>query len=431
MGDISLKLEQKIKLSQIQRLTIQMMPLKGQELDDFLYEQVMENPLLDIRYPDVRSSGAGSGEKPIHNLQSRGDSLEDLLMKELRLQSVPKKVMMAAGLVIQSLDERGFVAAALDELGAEYGLSPADMQEGLRLVQTFDPPGVGASSIQEALLIQTRRRHDAPPEAERLLSCHYDDFLHGRWQKLEAEMNISSRTLQRIRAFLKTLSLQPAASVSEAAEYVRADVEIADDGGTLSVHLLEDVPSVFFRDDLYETYGADGDKEVQTFIRRAKRQFLDLQTALAYRRRSILLVMQHIAAVQEKYFLEGKSLRPLTQKDIAAAVGLSTAAVSRVCRGRYALFRQKVYAVQSFLAQGYRHDGYEGGCISDQAIMEEMAALIRSEDWRSPWSDQELAQHFSRMNIRIARRTITKFRLKMNIPNSRIRKRLKCPSVAR
>lgn len=426
MAKIALTLEQKIKLSQMQRLTIQMMTLRGQDLVEFLYEKVTENPLLDIRYPDVRPKSGGGTEKPIDNIRSSGDSLEEKLMKELRVQSVSKKVILAAGLVIQSLDEKGFFAAALEDIGVDYGLSVADMEAGLRLVQTFDPPGVGARTIQEALLIQTRRRKDAPAGAEELLMNHYDDFIRGHWKRLEEQMGLSPEGLGRIRHFLKKLALQPAAPADERTEFVRADIEIlCDEEGHLTVRSLEDLPDVFFRDDLYTAYGKDGDKATQVFIRKAKRQFLDLQTALAYRRQSIFTVVEHIVKEQGEHFLHGGSLRPLTQKDIAAATGLSAATVSRVCRDRYALFRGRIYPVQSFLAHHYRCDRENGGSISDKAIMEKMARLIAEEDCRRPWSDQDLADYFSQQSVHVARRTITKFRFKMNIPNSRMRRRMK------
>lgn len=425
MGKISLNLEQKIKLSQMQRLTIQLMTLRGQDLAEFLHEKVTENPLLDIRYPDIRPRTGSNAEKPIDNIRSSSDSLEEKLMKELRIQSAPKKVMLAAALVIQSLDEKGFFSASLEDIGVDYGLSIADMESGLQLVQTFDPPGIGARTLQEALLIQTRRRADAPPEAEVLLRDYYYDFIHGHWKRLEEAMGLSANMLKRIRRFLKTLSLQPAAPADERTEYIRADVEIlCDEEGNLTMRFLEELPDVFFRDDLYAVYFKDGDKETQQFIRRAKRQFLDLQTALAYRRKSIFLVMEHILKEQREYFLTGENLRPLTQKDIAAATGLSTATVSRVCRDRYAVFHGRTYPVQSFLAHHYRCDSGSGS-ISDKAIMRRMAQLIQEEDRCRPWSDQELADYFVRQDIHVARRTITKFRLKMNIPNSRMRRRIK------
>lgn len=427
MVKISLKLEQRIKLSQMQRLTIRLMRLRGRALEDFLNEQIVENPLLDIRYPDVRTNaGAQSEGRPVGNIRGSSDSVEEKLMKELRLQNAPKKVILAAGLVIQSLDEKGFFAAALEEIGVEYGLSLADMEAGLALVQSFDPPGIAARSIREGLLIQTRRNPAAPAGTEALLVDHYDDFLHGRWQKLSRDLGISELDLAKIRNFLKTLSLQPIAAAEEETAYVRADVEILRKGDTVTAQFLELLPEVSFRDDLYAAYARDGDAETRQFIKKAKRQFMDLHTALAYRRQSIATVVQYMIDVQKEYFLGEKSLRPLSQKGIAAATGLSAATVSRVCRDRYALFNGKIYPFQSFLAQGYPCSRDGSRLISDEAIMKEMARLIAGEEKDRPWSDQELAEHFSRLQIQIARRTIAKFRLKMNIPNSRLRKRLKC-----
>ncbi|MCH4179312.1 MAG: RNA polymerase factor sigma-54 [Megasphaera sp.] len=427
MAEIALKLEQKLKLSQMQRLTIQMMQLHGQDLRDFLQKQVTENPLLDIRYPDVRRSSDSSGEKPIENSRSRSDSLEESLMKQLRVQSIDKPVLLAAGLVIQNLDEKGFFCGDLDVLGQDYGLTVAVMEQGMRLVQTFDPPGIGARSVREALLIQTRRSSRVPAGTEEVLTeKRYDDFLHGRWQELEEKLHLATTDLRKIRDFLKTLSLQPAVQQSEDAEYIRADVEIyCDDKGTVSLRSLEELPEVFFRDDLYADYLARGDKKTKRFIAAAKRGSLNLQTALAYRRQSIFMVLHCILEQQRAYFLQNKPLQPLNQQDIAIATGLSTATVSRVCRDRYALWQQRVYPVQAFLAHAYRRDWPGQDIISDQAIMKKIIHFIQTEDDQYPLSDQEITDKLLRENIHIARRTVTKFRLKLNIPNSTMRRRLK------
>lgn len=348
MANLSLKLEQKTKLMQVQRLTIQLLALHGQELMDFLQEQVTDNPLLDIRYHDVRGAGDKT-EKPIDNIKSRSASLESQLMAQLRVVSVPRPILLAAGLVIGSLDEKGFFQGDLSSLGDGYGLSEEDMEKGLALVQTFDPPGIGARNICEALLIQTRRRSDGPPKTEELLTRHYDDFLRGKWSKIQQGLDLSDKDLRDIRDFLKTLSLQPAGQIEQDEVYIRPDVEIyLEEGGTLAFRWLEELPDVYFRDDLYAEYGAQKDKKTLAYIRKARRAFNDLASALAYRRLSIEQVMNCLLTRQEGYFLHGQPLEPLRQKDIAEETGLSTATVSRVCRNRYALFGGKVYGLQSF-----------------------------------------------------------------------------------
>lgn len=212
MSNLSLKLEQKAKILQVQRLTIQMLALHGPDLVDFLQEKVTANPLMDICYHDVRADEE-KGRKAIENVHNHGASLEAKLMAQLRVQTLPKPVMLAAGLVIGSLDAKGFFQGDLASLGRAYQLGPADMEKGLALVQSFDPPGIAARDLREALLIQTRRARKAPRQAEALLEKHYDDFLQGKWQKIQASLGLSDSELRDIRDFSRACpSSRPARS---------------------------------------------------------------------------------------------------------------------------------------------------------------------------------------------------------------------------
>lgn len=423
MARLALQTVQQLSISQLQRLTIQIMTLHGQDLRDFLQKEVDANPLIDLEYTDVYSGGAGR-EKPLDQSPDRQDSWLDEVMKQLRLQDASKEVIMAAGLIIQHLDEKGFLTDSLGDIGEPYHFSEALMTRGLALVQSLDPAGLGSRSIQECLLIQTRRHHVAPAQTEEVLRDFYDDFLQGRWEKIEKGLHISSKHLHSIRQFLKTLSLQPVATVDTTEDYIRPDMELyVTPEGTLAVRTMEDIPRLLFRQDLYETYGRDGSKETARFIRKAKQGFLTLEQALAYRWQSITTVVTYMAKVQQDYFLKGQPLRPLLQRQIAADTGLSEATVSRVCRDRYVLWQGKVMGLQQFLGRAYP-TGRDDTGISDKAIMERIKALIATEDKARPLSDQALTNWFTRHHIPIARRTVTKFRMNAQIPSSTMRRRL-------
>lgn len=420
MAKLSLHLEQKLKLSQFQRLTIQLMQMHSQEITDFLQREVTENPLLDIRYPDVRERRSPAGEKPIDNLRQQEDSLETQLLKQLRLQRVPKTTLLAAGLVIQHLDEKGFFTADLDELGQDYQLSLREMEKGLALVQSFEPPGIAARSIQEALLIQARQKRQIPPGTLELLTAHYEKFLQGKWPQLQQELQVTAEGLQQIRNFLKKLSLQPARQAEAETEYVRPDIEIYwQNEDTLAFRFLEELPEVTFRDDLYQQYTREGDKKTRSYIQKAKRRFLDLQTALSYRRQSMEKVFTALIQVQKDYFSRGR-LHPFLQKDLAAETGLSTATVSRICHQSYLLYQGKNYPVKFFFSRDYGE-----AAASYQEILQAIKQLIDSENPEHPYSDQEIAAYLAAQKLSLARRTVTKFRQKLNIPNSRLRRRLK------
>lgn len=413
-------------VSQIQRLTIQVLTLRGQDIRDFLQEQVTENPLLDIQYKDVYAKGAPvAGDKPLHQIKDRDDAWETSLLKQLRLQPAPKRDILAAGLIIQQLDDKGFCTEPIDDLGQEYGLDEAAMARGLRLVQSLEPAGIGARTVAECLLLQVRRLPQQRPVVEAVLREYYDDFLHGRWQVIQRGLGISQGLLTQVRDVLKGLALQPLATVDTTQDYIRPDVEIyQDDAGRIQVRSLEELPQVLFRDDLYAQYTAQGDTATRQFVRKAKQQFLDLQSALAYRLQSILTVVTYVAQYQAGYFQDGTALRPLLQVDIAKATCLSTATVSRVCRERYVLWQGCVVPLQQFLARSYFQGNGESGVISDKAIMASLQQMIEAEDKRHPLSDQALTRHFQQQDITIARRTVTKFRLAMHIPSSTMRRRI-------
>ena len=244
--------------------------------------------------------------------------------------------------------------------------------------------------------------------------------MNGHWQRLKESLRLSSDDLQSIIAFLKTLSLQPLSRISEETAYVRPEVEVfLTAEQTLSFRFLQELPTVSFRDDLYAVYGKDADRKTKTYLHKARRSFIDLETALRYRRQSISRTLEIILQVQHAAFVAAAPLKPLLQKDIAAAAGLSEATICRVCRDRYLLFNNRLYSFHQFLAQPYacgRHS------ISDDAIKRRIADLIANEDPRHPWSDQELTDTLCRDGITIARRTVAKLRLQAGIPKKSLRK---------
>lgn len=415
MPDISLSLQLKPKLSQFQQLSIKILTLQTHDLTQLLQDAATENPLLELHYHDVAAAGTTPLDTP-----SRPASARASLLAQLRLQSLSQRIFAAAALIIGSLDDKGFFPDDAVSLGATKGFTAQEMACGLAAVQHLDPPGIGAASLQEALLIQTRRSENAPPQTERLLRDFYGDFLNGHWQRLKESLRLSSDDLQSIIAFLKTLSLQPLSRISEETAYVRPEVEVfLTAEQTLSFRFLQELPTVSFRDDLYAVYGKDADRKTKTYLHKARRSFIDLETALRYRRQSISRTLEIILQVQHAAFVVAAPLKPLLQKDIAAAAGLSEATICRVCRDRYLLFNNRLYSFHQFLAQPYacgRHS------ISDDAIKRRIADLIANEDPRHPWSDQELTDTLCRDGITIARRTVAKLRLQAGIPKKSLRK---------
>ena len=327
-----------------------------------------------------------------------------------------------AEFIIDSLDEKGFFKDEDLRTAATLPFSRWDIGRATIAVRSLDPPGVGARSLCDSLIIQARRKKNCPPHTLQLLKNHYDNFLNGRWQVLRKESGITNDELSEVIAFLRTLSLVPLEQPPSTALWVRPEGELVIDTKTASVRpiLFQACPSVRFRSDLYSNYHNTGDKPTKLFLSHAKRSYVTLRSALAYRSDSIRRVLEVIATEQQESLLTGAPLQPLTQRDIALRTGLSETTVSRVCKNRYILFRNHTYKIQHFLSRAYEKD--IGSSISDDEVKRKLLSLIDKEDRSKPYSDNALTKLLVAQNIPIARRTVTKLRLQLGIPNSTIRK---------
>ena len=184
------------------------------------------------------------------------------------------------------------------------------MKKGWNSFHVLDPPGICRQGSARSLLIQTRRSRKAPAKTEACWRSIMKTSSRGN-AEIQASLALSEAGLQAIRDFLKTLSLQPAGQITQEEVYIRPDVEIyCDEKGQLALRSLEEIPDVYFRDDLYDQYAAQGDKETLAYIRKARRDFNDLASALAYRHHSIEQVVTCLMSHQKDYFLYHKPCSP-------------------------------------------------------------------------------------------------------------------------
>lgn len=418
-------LQQQVKLTQRQVLAMRVLALPTQNLHEFIQEKIIENPLLEMEPVSYKTGKEKESAALWEKIPDRDLSFEEALLRELRCYQCTPAVREGVRRIVCSLDQHGFFTGDLKALGEAGHISYEDMRQALALIQECDPPGVGAASVQESLLLQIKHSEKIPPfGTEAVLREHFTDFLQGRWDTITAKTGVSMRQLRDIRLFLKPFQPYPARQYTQRAAYIRPEVEVqAGENGTFSLRFLEELPPLTFRKDLYDLYYRAGDKETRCFLAKYRQGFLLLQEALAYRRASIIRVMQYILQVQQQFFTRGMAIKPLLQKDIAAVTSLSASTVSRVCRARYMLFQGNVYAFQEFFGRAYACCEENEERVSDKFVMKELQTLIAGEDKLRPLSDQALCDVLGEQHITISRRTVTKFRLKLNIPNSSIRRR--------
>ena len=393
--------------------------------------------------PSVRNSAA----TPENNyFEVRNDvSFYDMLraqMGELSLNDTQHDVMEY---LIGSLDNDGLLRKPVEQIADEMAIylnidvDSATVSEVLSLLQTFDPPGIGATSLQQCLLLQVARREDdkLKQQMQRVLTRWYTAFTKAQWSKIEAGMQLSEEESAALRASLRRLNPKPGAALGESAihptQHVTPDFIVDDDGaGNLTVRLVRgEVPDLYISPTFTEMIKAwrnnrrgmnRAAKEALLYSKEKVERAQRFINAIQQRQHTLLLTMRTIVEWQRVFFLEGDNslLRPMILKDIAEQTHLNISTISRVCSGKYVQTRWGIFPLRYFFSDVYTTE--EGEALSKHEIKDALRELIEGEDKHHPLSDEALQAEMQKKGYPIARRTIAKYRTQMNIPVARLRR---------
>ena len=351
--------------------------------------------------------------------QAPGPSLQESLLQELDLSRIPpgvsRKVCEA---VIDQLDDEGFLRTPVADVAMNCNVSASQAEKALSFIQEFDPPGVGARSLQECWLLQLERRGELTENYRRLLTELTDDLERNRPDAAARKLHISMEELEEMFRKLRRLNRSPVPS-EHAAAPVQADMEItADEKGGFRVNLTRERRS--YRLSPYaEMAGApDAGADFAAKIRDAR----NLLEALQFRKSTLLRLGEMLVDVQRAFLEEGpEKLRPFTMKQAAEYLNFkSESTVSRAAAGKYVLTPHGLFPLRYFFSVGYVSE--EGDAVSRRADMELLKKLIDEEDKHNPLSDEKLSGLLRASGHPVARRTVVKYRELMKIPNSSMRK---------
>ena len=478
-------------LSPQQIQVVRLLELPAVELEDRVRAELLENPALEEGreessaddYADTPDTDKESPEDggdtdydslsdylteddiPDYKLQennrSRDDRAEEIpfsdatsfyetLKEQLGEQPLSPHQRELAEYLIGSLDDDGLLRKSLDSISDELAIyagieaTPQELEEVLKVIQDFDPPGLGARSLQECLLIQIRRKQEQRAQSDPLLkveedivvSC-YDEFTRKHWDKIQQKLDIDKDTVDRAIREICRLNPRPGASLGEAIgkniQQIVPDfiVETADDGTiTLSLN-NRNVPELRISHDfstLLEEHTKNKanqskeSREALMFLKQkmdAAQGFID---AVKQRQNTLMKTMQAIIDLQRPFFQEGDEslLRPMILKDVAERAGLDISTVSRVSNSKYVQTNFGIYPLKFFFSDGYvTEDGEE---MSVREIRKILKECIDSEDKGKPYTDDELCELLKQKGYPIARRTVAKYRQQMNIPVARLRR---------
>jgi len=357
----------------------------------------------------------------------RRESLAEHLTNEMHLLSLSDEDMAIGEVLIGSLDDRGYLATPLEELSTLTGVPVADIERVLLVVQTFDPPGIGARDLRECLLIQLKAKGQEGSLAWRIVDEQFENLKNNKRADIARALRVTPEQVQDAIDSLSTLSPKPGLEVSEEeVKYVVPDL-LVERVGEEYVVLLNDknVPRLRINA-AYESV-LRGQRKVDSKEREYIKGKLNsarwLIQTIEQRRRTMIKVMTCIISEQREFFDKGiQFLRPLTLQQVARQIGMHESTVSRVTTNKYVQTPRGVFELKFFFSSGLSTD--DGEDVSAKTARDRIKNLIAEEDAKDPLSDQKIAEILHVDGLNIARRTVAKYREQLRILPARFRRRV-------
>lgn len=462
--------QQRLMLTQKMQQAIQILQLSGLELEQYIQEELENNPTLELKpkkeeekpnsketdtstsddtkalddgdfdlddyashFTDRLKEGRDLSYNPdnFDRLQyyedsiSREESLSSRLMSQLRFATNDDETQAIGERIIGDIDYRGYFTGSLEEIAEDANVPFERVEDVLRLIQSFEPTGVGARTVIECLLLQIEAECPSNDQLKRLVSQHLEELQRRQIPKIAKDMGISPEQVEDLKETLSGFDPWPGLEYdSTPTQYVTPDLVVEkDENDKWVVNLTnERVPELNISSH-YRRMAKNGNlkKDEKAYVKQKVESAKWLIRNIEQRQSTILRIGRAIMDVQKNFLEKGpEAIRPLTLQEIADKVNVHEATVSRTTRGKYIQTPQGLYELKYFFSPALKHASGEDQ--SAKSVQQKIKQIVDEEDKSKPLSDQKIVDILKKEGLKIARRTVTKYREALDIPSSTMRK---------
>ena len=415
------------------------------EKDDFSIDEYLHSD--DIPSYKLYSKNYSKDDKKTEIPFSVGASFHDHLDAQLGLRRLNEQEHALADYIIGNIDEDGYLRREIEAISDDLAFSlniettEEELLNILRVIQDFDPVGVGARDLRECLMLQLRAKDQDIPEianAYKIVRHHFDEFTRKHYDKIQGKLNLTNQDMKEAIDEILHLNPKPGSSFSDsgirASQVIIPDFILENNEGRLEISLNNrNTPELRVSrtySEMLQSYAANKDKpssdqkEAVSFVKQkldSAKWFID---AIKQRQNTLLVTMNAILNYQHEYFEEGDEtkLRPMILKDIADVTNLDISTISRVANSKYIQTHFGILSLKFFFSEGLQTDSGEE--VSTREIKKILQDCIDAEEKKKPLTDDKLAAILKDKGYQIARRTVAKYREQLNIPVARMRKEL-------
>lgn len=453
--DLSLQLSQKQVLSQRMQQSVEILQMNTLALSEYAKTLAEENPLLEWNEEEKEALLEERDERLLQKLewlrendeQNRGgyrveqenegewednrfgkreaQSLREYLLFQINILKEGEQKKRVLRFLAESTEESGYLEqGALDAAAERYHITPAQAEDALRLLQTLDPPGVGARDLRECLLIQLGQAQ-AAPLASRIAEEYLDALAKNKLAYIAKQLKVPIESVSAAAAEIRTCEPKPGSGFcgERPVEYVVPDVLVERDGGRLAVRLNGFAsPRLRLNHSYVKLLRRGADTETEEYISNKLKQAEWALQCIAKRESTLQQTAEEIVTRQREFFLYADGqLRPLRMADVAQSIGVHESTVSRAVKDKYLQCDRGVFPLSAFFSQALATEGQDA--VSADSIRGRLRTLIEREDKAKPLSDRELTERLQAEGVHISRRTVAKYREGMGITGAAGRKR--------
>ena len=412
------------------------LPTEEEAYADIDVEAFFSDYLADHRSegPSMAAGDPGDGV-PLENVMSVGGGLADHLLWQLHMMDCDERTLAIAEYIVGNLDEDGFLHVTDEEIAAATTAAPEEIEEALSTVRALDPPGVAARTLQECLGTQLdllladaedNEEGECLARARLVIAEHWDELLHQRWEKLAAACGCEVGELNNLVEVIHRLEPKHGGVFhQDRKQYIEPDVNIRKIDDEYTIHLNDDgLPKLRINSRYARMLeGAPVDPQVAGYLREKMRSAVWLMKSIDQRQRTIYKVAKSIVTFQQNFLDYGiEHLKPMVLRQVAEDIGMHESTISRVVSNKYMYTPRGLFPMKYFFHSGV--DSARGENVSSLVVKERIKKLVEAEDPARPLSDSKIMRMLQREGIRLARRTVAKYREEMAIPSSDKRKKV-------
>lgn len=442
-----MQLQQNIKIEQRQTLSLSLqqslrclqMPLI--ELAEFLLEQSLSNPLLEVELPShisdatisiiesdgyAAKSGWESEQQNTTVTMTRPESFSDYLTEQINcMPCVDENTRSLCRFLVGCLDSTGYLSCDLPELATEIGVSLYDLEQALYLLQMLEPIGVGARDLAECLLLQLAQGSDFNAINIRIIREGLPFLAKKAYVELARLLGISIKEVHDRENIIKKLNPIPSRgfySGDEYCQFVIPEAVIYRQGDSLVIDMnRHSLPRIRLSAEYRALLENPAYSQIHGYLKENLSEAKDIIAQVQSRQTTLFRLLSVVLQRQKEYFLHGKALHPMTMQEVAETLSLSVSTISRAVKDKYIQYENQLILLRNLFVTPLQGSG--GSQVSVDAAKQYIRLAIKNEDHTAPLSDEAIAAVLTSSGISISRRTVAKYRGQMNIPSVVTRKK--------